>query len=248
MIDLHLHVLPGIDDGATSFDEAREMCRLAADDGVETLITTPHQRTLQWDNRQPERLADLRRRLQEEVGERPLLLPGAEIRVDSELLAELDGADASGLLPLAGSHYLLLELDRRDPFADAAGVAHEVRMAGWVPVFAHPELIPLLIDDLPLMHRLAELGALFQVTAMSVTGEFGRRIRDRTAALLDEGLVHFVASDAHDTEVRRPLLSRARRAVARGWGEEAAERLTHTHQQAVLADLPLPLAVPVEAR
>jgi protein-tyrosine phosphatase len=248
MIDLHLHVLPGIDDGAASFDEAREMCRLAAADGVDVLVATPHQRSPLWDNRDPARLAALRERLQEEVGERPLLLPGAEIRVDSELLAELAEMPASGLLPLAGSRYLLLELDRRDPRLDAAALAHEVLVAGWVPVFAHPELIPLLAGDLPLMRRLAEMGACFQLTAMSVTGEFGKRTRDVAAALLDEGLVHFVASDAHGVDWRPPLLGRAREAIARGWGDEVARQLTADHPRAVVADRPLPVAQAAEAR
>ena len=248
MIDLHNHVLPGIDDGAADFAEAIEMCRLAAADGIEVMVTTPHQRTPQWDNCQPDRLDDLRRRLQEQVGERPLLLAGAEIRVDSELLAELEEVAVSGLLPLAGSHYLLLELDRHDLRLDAAALTHEVLVAGWVPVYAHPELIPALMEDLPLMHHLVELGALFQVTAMSVSGEFGKRARDRAATLLDQGLVHFVATDAHGTDWRPPVLSRAARALAAGWGEEVAELLTHTHPAAVVADRPLPLLAAAEAR
>ena len=140
---------------------------------------------------------------------------------------------------LAGSRYLLLELDRHDLRIDPAAIAHEVLVAGWVPVFAHPELIPLLTKDLPLMHRLADLGSLFQVTAMSVSGEFGKRIHDRAALLLDEGLVHFVASDAHGPDWRPPLLSRARRAIAQGWGEEVAELFTRTHAEAVVANQPL---------
>lgn len=248
MIDLHLHVLPGIDDGAADFAEARAMCRVAAADGIEALVATPHQRTPQWDNRDPAHLDALRRRLQEEVGERPTLLPGAEIRIDSDLLAEIEELGASGLVPLAGSRYLLLEFDRRDLHTDAAALTHEVMLAGWVPIFAHPELIPLLIDDLPLMHRLAERGALFQITAMSITGEFGKRARDRAAALLDEGLVHVVASDAHGTDWRPPVLSRAQRAIAHGWGEEAATLLTHGNPEAVIANRAIPAHQAAEIR
>lgn len=236
MIDLHLHVLPGIDDGAASYREAQEMCRLAAADGVEVLVATPHQRTPLWDNRDPQALAALRERLQEEVGERPQLLAGAEIRVDSELLDELAGIPENGVLPLAGSRYLLLELGRNDSRADPALVVHETLVAGWIPILAHPEFIPLLCEDLPLMHRLADMGALFQITAMSIGGEFGRYTRDRCAALLDEGLVHFVASDAHGIDWRPPVLSRAHRVVAEGWGEEVAWQLTTGNPGAVIAD------------
>lgn len=241
MYDLHLHVLPGIDDGADSFAMAREMCRMAAADGIEALVTTPHQRTPLWDNRDPEALAEIRQRLQRDVGESPRLLPGAEIRVDAELLDELDDHPASGLLPLAGSRYLLLELDRHDRRADATGLAHELLVAGWVPVFAHPELIPALADDLPKIERLAGLGALFQVTAMSVCGDFGPTARDTCAAMLDAELVHFVASDAHDTRRRPPGLTRAREVIARGWGEETARSLTHDNPLAVIEHRPLPV-------
>lgn len=248
MIDLHSHVLPGIDDGADTFALAVEMCQMAAADGVEALVATPHQRTPTWDNRDPQRLAGLLAELQDRTGEHPRLLPGAEIRIGSGLLAEIDAIPASGLLPLAGSRYLLLELDRHDPRADAAGLAHELMIAGWVPVFAHPELIPLLADDLSLMHRLAERGALFQLTAMSVTGDFGPHVRDTCAEMLDAGLAHFVASDAHDTRRRPPGLTRAYRVIANGWGEETARSLTHDHPLAVVERRPLPVTAGAVSR
>jgi protein-tyrosine phosphatase len=240
MIDLHLHVLPGIDDGASSFEEAEAMCRLAAADGVEVLVATPHQHTETWDNRDPERLEALRAELQRRVGERPRILPGAEIRVDTELLADLADPVAAGLMPLAGSRYLLLELDRRDLRVDAAGFAHEVLVAGRVPVFAHPELIPALVEDLAGMHRLAEMGALFQITGTSIVGDYGRFTRDRCARLLDEGLAHFVASDAHSPDWRPPGLSRAYRAIAAGWADETALALTRDNPRAVIEDRLLP--------
>jgi protein-tyrosine phosphatase len=241
MIDLHLHVLPGIDDGAASFKEAEAMCRLAADDGVDVLITTPHQRTELWENRDRARLDALREELQQRVGPRPLLLPGAEIRVDSELLAELADPAAHGLVSLAGSRYLLLELDRHDRQADPVGLAHELLVAGWVPVFAHPEVIPALYRQPAVMERLAGMGALFQLTATSLVGDWGAGLRDRAAAMLDAGLIHFVASDAHSADWRPPGLGRAHRALATGWGEQTADELTTANPAAVAEDRPLPV-------
>ncbi|MEM7482262.1 MAG: CpsB/CapC family capsule biosynthesis tyrosine phosphatase [Acidobacteriota bacterium] len=242
MIDIHSHVLPGVDDGAEDLREALEMCRLAAADGVEVMVTTPHQRSPHWANDDAEWLHRRRAKLQEEVGRTPRLLPGGEIRVNDELLDELADPGAVDLLPLAGSRYLLLELDRHDPRQDAEGLTHELVLEGWRPIFAHPEFIPALRDDLPLMHRLQAMGASFQITAMCLTGQVGRSARERCTRMIDQGLVQFVASDAHGIEWRPPGLSGARRAIASTWGESLARDLTEINPLAVVENRPLPVS------
>ncbi len=240
MIDLHSHVLPGIDDGAADLDEAVAMCRLAAAEGCEAMVATPHQRREPWWNCDAGELAALRARLQEAVGPAPRLLAGGEIRVDGELLQEVERLPASGLLPLAGSRYLLIEFGGRESPDAAADLVHELAVAGWRPVLAHPELIPWLATDPAAVARLVTLGATAQVTAMSVTGDFGRRAQADALRLLGAGLVHFVASDCHDTRRRPPGLRRAHEALGRAWGEEVARRLTVDNPRAVVEDRPLP--------
>jgi protein-tyrosine phosphatase len=245
MIDLHCHVLPAIDDGARTLDEAVEMCRQAAAAGCEAMVATPHQRRGSWWNCDRARLAELRARLQEAVGPAPRILPGGEIRVDSQFLAEIlaPGGDfaaaAQGPLPLAGSRYLLLEFG---PVAaqEAADLVHELSVAGWRPILAHPEHIPWMVEDPAVVPHLVSLGALTQVTAMSVTGDFGRRAQADALRLIERGLVHFVASDAHDLKRRPPGLERAWQALAGRWGDDAARELLVDNPAAVLADLPLP--------
>lgn len=241
MIDLHVHLLPGIDDGAADLAEAVRMCRLARADGCHTLVATPHQRHRLWENRDRAGLEELRQRVQEEAGGEPRLLLGAEIRIDAELVAEVEQLPDGDLLPLAGSRYLLLEPSRGALVrkSDLLALSHELAVAGRVPVFAHPELIHGLGEDLPLARELTAAGALFQLTAMSVTGDFGRRPRGICDTLLDEGLVHFVASDAHGSAWRPPGLGRARERIARYWGEETARRLTEQNPAAVVEDRPL---------
>ncbi|HVT58059.1 MAG TPA: CpsB/CapC family capsule biosynthesis tyrosine phosphatase [Thermoanaerobaculia bacterium] len=243
MIDLHCHILPGIDDGARSLAEAAEMCRLAAAAGCEALVATPHQRRLGWWNCDRAALAELRGRLQEAVGPALRILLGGEIHVDGQLLSEivdLAGDPTHGPLPLAGSRYLLLEFgpDAEPPFA--CDLVHELAVAGWRPILAHPEFIPWMAEDLAVVARLVDLGAFVQVTAMSVTGDFSRRAQDHTHRLIERGLAHFVASDAHDLKRRPPGLRRAWEVIAGRWGEEAARALLEAHPQAVIADLPLP--------
>lgn len=240
MIDLHIHLLPGIDDGARELEEAVAMCRAAAEDGCEVLVATPHQRHPSWLNTDRSRLNHLLDRVRGALdGDGPTLHAGAEIRVDSELLDDLDRHPASGLQPLAGSSYLLLELDRHGFGPTPEEMLHEVIVAGWRPILAHPELIRPLTIDLPRVEGLVAAGAMLQITAMSLTGEFGEEPRRVATAFLDAGLVHFVASDAHGVTRRPPGLSSARRTIAEGWGEAAAARLFEENPRAVLEDRPL---------
>src|SRR3954462_15902665 len=112
MIDLHCHILPGVDDGARSFAEAVAMCRLAADDGCEGMVATPHQRRGEWCNADREQLAAVSDQLRDAVGPGFRVHLGGEIHVDSELLEEVENLPAEGrFLPLAGSRYLLTEFD-----------------------------------------------------------------------------------------------------------------------------------------
>ncbi|HVR96935.1 MAG TPA: CpsB/CapC family capsule biosynthesis tyrosine phosphatase [Thermoanaerobaculia bacterium] len=238
MIDLHCHILPGIDDGARDLEEALAMCRMAAADGCEAMVATPHQRRGIWWNTDGRQLAALHDELQTALGAEHRVHPGGEIHVDSELLPEIERLPASGLQPLAGSRYLLIEFGAEHDEDGAVSVVHELAVAGWRPVIAHPEFIPWL--DLGLVERLISLGATMQVTAMCVTGDFGRRPQQDTHALLDTGLVHFVASDSHGTRRRPPGLRRAYETIAGRWGEKTARRLTIDNPRAVVENRPLP--------
>jgi protein-tyrosine phosphatase len=239
MIDLHIHCLPGVDDGPRDLLEATRLCRAAASSGCETLIATPHQRTAWWWNGTPDRLEEKRESLQAAIGGQPEILLGGEIRIDEAILEALARPDLDGILPLAGSSYLLLEYDRFGMIMDPEGLVHELTIGGWTPIFAHPEFIPGLGDDLDLMRNLADMGALFQVTAMSLTGAFGRNIRKQVETMLNVDLVHFVASDAHDTSSRPPGLDEAHEAITAGWGVEVADNLTSVHPLAVVENRPL---------
>jgi protein-tyrosine phosphatase len=240
MIDIHLHVLPGVDDGPPDLASAVEMCRIAAEDGCRVLVATPHQRHDLWENRDrallERRLAELRAEVAGMIDVRL----GGEIRVDSELIDELRAPDRRGLLPLCSGPYVLLELPRHGAVVDPVSLAHELRVAGWRPILAHPELISALVDDEPLVASLHRMGVLFQITGDSLLGRFGRTARRTCEEWLDAGRVHFVASDGHSPTRRRPVLSAARQALVSGWGEDVAEALTATNPLAVVEGRPLP--------
>lgn len=239
MIDLHMHVLPGVDDGPDKEAEAVAMCRAAAAGGCEVVVATPHQRHPSWENTDVELLAARLADLQAEVGPTPTLLMGAEIRIDSRLLNDLEELPASGILPLAGSRYLLLEVDRHLPGPEPTDLVHELLLRGWRPVFAHPELIPSLYSDLELVAELVAAGALMQVTAGSLLGKFGRSSQRVASQLLDAGQAHVIASDAHGVRWRPPDLGEARDLVASRWGAEMAWRLCVGHPRAIIQDRPV---------
>lgn len=244
MVDIHCHLLPGIDDGAADLEDSAAMCELLLADGCTAVIATPHQRHDLWPNHDLEMLEGLRLSVAERAPQGLDVRLGAEIRSDSELPAELESGH--GLQPLAGGHHLLIEFDRREPLPQpgAAGLVHELVVMGWRPIIAHPELIPWLAEDPAATAELVARGARIQVTAMSVTGEFGRWAQERCRVLLNAGLVHFVASDAHSPRQRPPGLSRARHVLADRHGEEVAELLTRTNPLAVLLDQPVAEEVP----
>jgi len=234
VIDLHCHILPGVDDGPDALATAVDMCRLAVAEGCEAIIATPHQRRDEWPSPAPATVAELVARLQSEVGPRPRLFAGAEVRVDSDLLADLEQPDRNGVVPLAGSSFLLLEFDPWGLGPDPVELVQELSQLGLRAVVAHPEVTPALAENPDLVERMVEAGALLQLTAASVAGIWGRRPRELAWAWIGEGMAHFVGSDAHDLDRRPPGLRRAAQEIARRFSAEAAQRLTADNPRALL--------------
>jgi protein-tyrosine phosphatase len=236
MIDLHTHVLPGIDDGARTFEEALEMCRQAAGDGCSGLVATPHLRHSRWWNGDRERLEELRAELVRRLDEPFEIFLGGEIAVHSDSVEEIYDLPGGELPTLAGSRYVLLELDWHGLGPNVLDVVHELVVKGLFPVIAHPERYRWLAADPALIETLVERGAYLQLTAMSVTGDLGSGIRRLCENLVAAEIVHFVASDAHDARLRPPGLGRAFRQIEDAYGDEAAQRIFVTHPRAVVED------------
>lgn len=238
-IDLHTHVLPGFDDGAADLDAAIAMIGIAAGDHTATVVATPHARHDLFpgvDRKRCEELVELvRARLPEGV----TLELGAEVRVDSELLDELDRGEDVRWMYLAGSRYILLEFPPVNLGLDPVGLVHELHVAGSIPIIAHPERIPWLQEDEDALAALTDRGALLQITAGALTGAMGRAPGRCAHRLMDQGLVSFVASDAHNATTRPPRLHEAFTMAGDRWGADAAQRLFLDNPARVLADQPI---------
>lgn len=204
MIDLHCHVLAGIDDGPATFEESLTLARASASAGTRTLVATPH---VSWEYRNraatiARLVGELNRRLRGE-GVALEIRPGAEIAMTR--LGDID-ADELSRLTLAGGRWLLVE----PPFTLVASglelVIADLQERGYRVVLAHPERCPALHRDRSMLERLIESGVLGSLTAGSLDGKFGAEVRRFSLELVRDRLVHNVASDAHDHSHRPPTI------------------------------------------
>jgi len=237
MIDIHTHFLPGLDDGAKTLDDAVAMIEMAAADGTTHLVATPHcnERFSFSLERNQALLAELRAR----VGDRIQLSSGCDFHLSFENLERV--AAEKKTYTLNQGDYLLTEFANYGIAPQTLNVFHRMRLYDVVPVVTHPERNALLQESgLKLLRRLVEMGCPVQITAGSLTGRFGREAQKIAERLLAERMVHFVASDAHDTRHRPPLLAPARKLVEEKHGAEVAQALFFENPRAALESRPLP--------
>jgi protein-tyrosine phosphatase len=231
LIDVHCHVLPGLDDGAAAIDEAVEMCRRAVDAGVEMIVATPHVRDDYPTTR--EQMLDALELVRDAVGRLIRVLPGGEVSL-SEMGRPIDELRGFGLG--GNPDILLVETPYVGRPRHLEATFARLFAAGVRPVLAHPERNPEVQARPELLVPIVAAGVLVQVTAGSIAGTFGRQARRCADDLLDRDCVHLVASDAHDAS-DRPLGADVVRAAV---GDELARWLTVDVPRAIVYRLPLP--------
>ena len=251
MIDIHCHILPGVDDGAKDWDEALEMCALARLDGIHTIVATPHFKPGVYSPGKAlifEKVANLNQRLASRSALPPLtVLPGADNSFQPDILKQIEEGNALSLnppnptnainlvnAPNATLRYVLLELPGYFLFHQVKDLILKLREKNIVPILSHPERIAMIQRNYKLLHEFIQAGALSQVTAMSITGEFGKDIKKFTKTLLTKNLVHIIASDAHSKHRRTPILSRAVTEAATLVGKDQAEMMVKKTPQAII--------------
>ena len=241
MVDIHSHILYGLDDGAADREQSLAMLEMAAAGGTTDIVASPHANIeYQW---QPdlieERIADL----QSAAGDSIRIHRGCDFHLAFDNIQ--DALAHPNKYTINHRNYLLVEFSDLLIPKTTDEVFRQMLNAGMVPVITHPERNQLLQLRLRKLEEWVEAGCLLQVTALSFLGRFGRRAKSFSDLLLKKRMVHVVASDAHDTRHRPPVLGEARRYVEKAAGEALAEALFVGNPAATLTGAPVEIASPV---
>lgn len=236
MIDIHSHPITGVDDGARTFEISVEMCKMAVADGITHLVATPHC-NYEYNYESEVNRAKLAE-LQAAVGETPKLLLGCDFHLSYENIQKLvedhkrfTVNQTDYLLVEFGDHFIPEQMDR---------VFYEMQCTDVHPILTHPERNPVFQKHTDLLYHWVSRGCLVQVTAKSFTGGFGRRAQHFADLWFAQNLVNFVASDAHDSKFRPPILSEAYQKAKQIRGQEVADLLFRSNPLAVIEGRPLP--------
>ena len=236
MVDIHSHILPEVDDGSKSWETSVAMCRMAATDGITHQVATPHANDRYHYDRVY--LQDLVNHLQSLMGSAITISLGCDFHLSYDNLQKVL-ADPPRYT-IADTHYMLVELNNYSVPPQINECFAQLGDRGITSVVTHPERNPIVRENLQRVVEWAEQGCIIQVTGSALTGFWGERVRRAAHWLLEHDAVHVLATDAHDTEKRIPILSTAREAAAEICGEDVAEALVEGNPQAIVSDKPLP--------
>ncbi|MFN2386426.1 MAG: tyrosine-protein phosphatase [Thermoanaerobaculia bacterium] len=248
MIEVHFHCLPGVDDGPADWEEAVALCRAAAADGATTLIATPHVLRDGWRNEEPLVRDELILKLNTLLGGSPAVLAGCEYFYSSDAVELAEKGSAGPLTRLNRTRYLLVEFGPGQIPKSAARAFHEFSLLGIVPVIAHPERSLVFVRAPEQLESLVARGAVVQVTAGSLVGDFGEGPALACQEFFRRGLLHLISSDAHSLDRRPPRLAAARERAKRLWGSEAEEGLFVENPEALVRSEMLPWTAALRAQ
>ncbi|MGF9964005.1 tyrosine-protein phosphatase [Bacillus rhizoplanae] len=202
MIDLHCHILPGVDDGAQTITDSLEMAKTAIAEGIHTIVATPHHQNGKYVNERMHILHQVKQLndLLQENNVSLTVLPGQEVRLYGEMLQDYENNKIVTLNET--NKYILIEFPSNHVPRYAEQMLYELRMKGLIPIIVHPERNAELIEHPDKLYNFVNKGALTQVTAGSLLGNFGKKIKKFSLQLIEHNLTHMIASDAHNTTTR----------------------------------------------
>ncbi|OCT10693.1 tyrosine protein phosphatase [Paenibacillus pectinilyticus] len=246
MIDIHSHILPELDDGASDLEESVQMARQAVKQGIHTVIATPHHENGRFTN-DANFVEQQVHAFQEELDRRDIPLrihSGQEIRVYRGLI---DDVETNRTSTLDGTRYMLLEFPSDRISSGIHDLLHELQLMDIVPIIAHPERNREIAEDPKKLLELVQLGALTQVTAHSLLGHFGKSIQSFTFELCKNNLTHFVSSDAHNTSNRGFALAEAYEALRAELGQDYVNTFQNNANR-IIHNLPIETLPPAWSR
>jgi len=249
MIDLHCHILPGLDDGSQSLEESLEMARVAEEDGIRSILATPHTLNQVYDSSTEDiiRAAAALQSAIDAEGISVKIRPGS----DAHMCADMVGHVSAGNATTVGNNgrYLLIEFPHQIIPPGAGEELYKLKASGITPIITHPER-NLAIQNRPdILRDFVAMGCLAQVTAMSLTGEFGEEALIASHTMTEQRLVHIIASDAHSPDSRPPVLASAAQVAVDLLGDEkAAEDMVSKRPEDILEGKDVLLPDPVEPK
>lgn len=231
MVDIHCHILPNVDDGSGSWEISEKMARLAIADGITHIVATPHaNQKYQYDRNH---FLEMLKQLQDRIDSKLTFSLGCDFHISIENLQALFARPATFLI--GNTNYLLIELNDYSIPPNYQQLLFRMRSElGVTPILTHPERYPMLQAKPEQVLRWVEAGCLVQVTANSFTGRWGRRAKAAAMWLLKNHAIHVIATDAHDTDHRPPILSEARQIVTAEVGQKVAQTLVETNPNAIV--------------
>lgn len=232
-VDIHTHILPGVDDGAQEMDTALEMVHLAYENGTRVLFLTPHYRG-KFKANTPEYLRESFQSFEQAVYKQfpqMQLILGQEVHYQTDIPERLS---VNRVLTIDDSEYVLLEFRGNSLRAEIVRGVTDLSRCGYTPIIAHAERYEIFRKDFSLVDEVLSHGALIQLNADSVMGTHGFFVKHFCHKVLKRENAHFIASDAHDTDMRIPVLEKCFAYVKRKYGEDYALRLFCRNAQIVM--------------
>lgn len=234
MVDIHCHLLPGVDDGSQDWDTTVAMCRLASEDGITHIVATPHANERYPYNR------DVHLRTIDELRKR---VPGMSFSLGCDFSCSYENIQHALTYPeyyaIGSTNYLLLEFGQFSTIHQMSDIVRRFAQTGYHSIITHPERLQVAAGTPDFGNELVNAGGYIQITANSLTGFWGPHIQKASEQLVKDRLVSIIASDAHGTGRRLPNLSKAWQAAAKLIGVESATRLVLDNPQAVVSNIRL---------
>lgn len=245
MIDIHCHILPNVDDGSESLEESIAMAKIAESEGITKIVNTSHCHfdfKYKKGNELKLELEKFNQVLKEENINIEVLL-GNELYYTSDLIERFDELD---FFSMNNSKYILMEFSPINFPKNIEDVIYEIKIRGYIPIIAHAERYKQVQEDVNIVLDCIKEGALIQVNASSILGKNGEKAEDTSKKLLDNNMVHFVATDAHSSNRRRPLIKDSYNYILKNYGKEVAEKLFIENPTAVIENRDISILNPTK--
>ena len=232
-IDIHCHILPGVDDGPETVEESLEMVEMAAESGTSHIFCTPHVYPEVYDTNQ-DSIKRAVGELTSELSNRVKLFFGGDVRIVPDLIERLEKQEVP---TLNGSPYLLIEFPSQIIPHYTGRLIFNLRRQGLIPIVTHPERCACFARDFTALQVLRDQGCMFQLTAMSLLKDVTKQLRKVAYTMIENGFADFIASDGHSPRHRAPVLSKAYNEIRRRFGQNLAEEIFFENPQKILESI-----------